>query len=77
MKHLPSLTLVSLTLALLGTPSFAANDSVVKGNAPVAKKANDQRTLHLRRRDACEKQAGDQGLQAEDFKVFVQRCLQG
>mgnify|MGYP000104804445 CR=1 FL=1 len=45
MKHLPSLTLVSLTLALLGTQSFAANDSVVKGNAPVAKKANDQRTI--------------------------------
>jgi hypothetical protein len=77
MKHFPRLALVSLSLALLGASAFAANDGPSKGNAPIAKKANDQRTLHLRRRDACEKQAADQGLQAEDFKVFVQRCLQG
>jgi hypothetical protein len=80
------LVLLSLTFGI--APSiFAASAPVAAAAAPAssptrqaappkAKKATDLRTVHYRRRAQCVDDANAQGLQGDDQRLFVQRCMQ-
>jgi hypothetical protein len=71
---------VALALAggLLAGSAMAAETGRTSGvQAPLARPATDHRSAHYRLRDKCAKQAQDQGLQGDDYKVALQLCLQG
>jgi hypothetical protein len=79
--------LVLLSLAFGIAPSAFAASAPVAAAAPAssptrqaappkAKKATDLRTVHYRRRAQCVDDANAQGLQGEDQRLFVQRCMQ-
>jgi hypothetical protein len=80
MKRLHKLNLSCLGMYVvltLGMPAIAADTApAAPGKAPAAKPATDLRTVHLRRRAECQKQADAQALNGEELKIFMQRCLQ-
>jgi hypothetical protein len=69
-----SLAVCSLN-ATAATPAAPAT-SAPAGKAPKATAPHDLRTQHLRLRTKCETQAASLGLQGEDLKVELHRCLQ-
>lgn len=72
-------TLLGLGLGTLLTMSAAAlaaePATSTPGAAPLAKPANDLRSVHLRRRAECQKLAEARTLAGEELKVFMHRCL--
>ncbi|MFM2119047.1 MAG: hypothetical protein RL722_515 [Pseudomonadota bacterium] len=67
-------------LALVASLPVQAADGAAtpaSGVAPKARPTTNQRSVHLQLRKKCEAQAQEQGLQGEERKVQIARCLQG